>query len=110
MGKMPVDVPATGWSSSQSVCGSPTAVPPLQPTWSLDATTSHDWTFHQIAPYIGRMKTSMASTLIKDHTNDGDLVVDPFCGCGTIALEAVATGRRVVAGDWNPYAVLLTQA
>jgi len=27
-----------------------------------------------------------------------------------VALEAAAAGRRVVAGDWNPYAVLLTRA
>lgn len=36
--------------------------------------------------------------------------MDPFCGCGAVALEAAANGRRVVAGDWNPYAVLLTRA
>jgi hypothetical protein len=69
-----------------------------------------DWTFHQLAPYIGRMKTSMARSLVLDWTHKGDLVVDPFCGCGVIALEAAAHGRRVAAGDWNPYAVLLTRA
>jgi DNA methylase len=81
-----------------------------EPAWSADATAARDWTFHQIAPYIGRMKTSMARALIEDATRKGDLVIDPFCGCGAVALEAAANGRRVVAGDWNPYAVLLTQA
>ena len=56
------------------------------------------------------MKTSMARSLVLDWTHEGDLVVDPFCGCGVIALEAAAHGRRVAAGDWNPYAVLLTRA
>lgn len=69
-----------------------------------------DWTFHQIAPYIGRMKTSMARYLVLNWTSPGDLIVDPFCGCGVIALEAASNGRKVVAGDWNPYAVLLTRA
>jgi len=82
----------------------------LKPTWSPDSTVAHDWTFHQIAPYIGRMKTSMARALVNMQTRRGDLVVDPFCGCGVVALEAAANGRRVVAGDWNPYAVLLTRA
>jgi hypothetical protein len=52
----------------------------------------------------------MACSLVQRWTRRGDLIVDPFCGCGVVALEAAANGRRVVAGDWNPYAVLLTRA
>lgn len=52
----------------------------------------------------------MARSLVQDRTHQGDLIVDPFCGCGVVALEAAANGRRIVAGDWNPYAVLLTRA
>jgi len=82
----------------------------FNPTWNSASTVANDWTFHQIAPYIGRMKTSMARALIEMVTHRGDLIVDPFCGCGVVTLEAAANGRRVVGGDWNPYAVLLTQA
>jgi DNA modification methylase len=78
--------------------------------WSSKSTTKSDWTFHQIAPYIGRMKTSMARALILGNSNRGDLIVDPFCGSGVVALEASANGRAIAAGDWNPYAVLLTRA
>jgi len=56
------------------------------------------------------MKTSMARSLVQNRTHRGDLVVDPFCGCGVVALEAASNGREVVAGDWNPYAVLLARA
>jgi hypothetical protein len=52
----------------------------------------------------------VAQSLIRDWTSEGDLLADPFCGCGTVALEAALGGRRVLAGDWNPYAVLLTRA
>lgn len=86
------------------------AVRQFQPSWSTASTTANDNTFHQLAPYIGRMKTSMARSLIDSHSRESDLIVDPFCGCGVVALEAAASGRRVVAGDWNPYAVLLTRA
>lgn len=82
----------------------------LKPIWSSESTIADDCTFHQIAPYIGRMKTTMARSLIQGYSYQGDLIVDPFCGCGVVALEAVVNGRRVVAGDWNPYAVLLTRA
>jgi adenine-specific DNA methylase len=78
--------------------------------WSSEPTAADDYSFHQIAPYIGRMKTSMARSLIETWTRQGDLIVDPFCGCGTVAVEAAANGRGVVAGDWNPYAALLTRA
>jgi hypothetical protein len=84
--------------------------PRLRRLWSSKTTVATDWTFHQIAPYIGRMKISMARSLIQNWTHQGDLIVDPFCGCGAVALEAAANGRGVVAGDWNPYAVLLTRA
>ena len=78
--------------------------------WSKSSTTATDISLHQLAPYIGRMKTSMARALISARTVKGDLIVDPFCGCGVVALEAAAMQRRVVVGDWNPYAVLLTRA
>lgn len=56
------------------------------------------------------MKTSIARSLVQNWTQGGDVVVDPFCGCGVVALEAASAGREVIAGDWNPYAVLLTKA
>ena len=82
----------------------------FKPMWSSSSTIATDCTFHQIAPYIGRMKTAMARSLIEKWTRPGDLIVDPFCGCGVIVLEAAAGGRRIVANDWNPYAMLLTRA
>jgi hypothetical protein len=78
--------------------------------WSRNLTTASDCTLHQLAPYIGRMKTSMARSLVRTWTRRGDLVVDPFCGAGVIPLESVLLDRRVFAGDWNPYAVLLCRA
>lgn len=82
----------------------------MKPTWSASSTTATDFTLHQLAPYIGRMKTSMARALVLGHSRKGDLIVDPFCGSGVVAMEAAASGRRATAGDWNPYAVLLTRA
>lgn len=83
---------------------------PPAPAWAHNATTGTDCTLHQLAPYIGRVKTTIARHLVDLHTRPGQLVVDPFCGCGVIPVEAAITGRRVVAGDINPYGVLLTKA
>ncbi len=79
-------------------------------SWSAASTVHTDSSLHQIAPYIGRMKTAIARFLIENCTSPGDLVVDPFCGSGVVPLEAAIANRRVVAGDWNPYGVLLTRA
>jgi hypothetical protein len=67
-------------------------------------------TLHQISPYIGKTKSSMARGLIENFTTRGQTVSDPFCGCGTIALEAWLAGRNCIATDLSPYAHLLTVA
>lgn len=66
--------------------------------------------FHQIAPYVGKMKTSMASALIERYSQPGDVVLDPFAGCGVVPLEALLHGRHAVANDLNPYAYTVTRA
>ena len=78
--------------------------------WSNGATTGTDSTFQQVAPYIGRMKTAIARHLIERHTMPNAVVVDPFAGSGVVPFEAAIRGRRVVAGDINPYGVALTRA
>ena len=71
---------------------------------------STESTLHQIAPYIGKMKSSMAKILIENYSSKGDIVGDPFIGSGVVALESLIAGRGIIAGDINPYAVTLTKA
>jgi len=40
----------------------------------------------------------------------GDLVLDPFSGRGTTALEALLNGRRAIGSDTNPVAACISQA
>ncbi|WP_130617424.1 DNA methyltransferase [Dyella amyloliquefaciens] len=63
---------------------------------------------HQISPYIGKLKPRIARDLVESFSKPGDLVADPFCGSGTIPLEAALLGRRVFASDDNIYAQILT--
>lgn len=65
---------------------------------------------HQLSPYIGKIKSTMAASLISQFTDKGDLVYDPFCGSGTIALESWRVGRNVAANDSSRYAHLLTRS
>jgi 23S rRNA G2445 N2-methylase RlmL len=57
--------------------------------WTGSAVQSES-TFHQLSPYIGKIKSSMAASLVSQFTSEGDLIYDPFSGSGTIALEAWA--------------------
>jgi hypothetical protein len=77
--------------------------------WTASAWQSES-TFHQLSPYIGKTKSSMAAPLVAQYTKRGDLVCDPFAGCGTFAFEAWVAGRHVIANDLSPYATLLTRA
>jgi hypothetical protein len=65
---------------------------------------------HQLSPYIGKIKSSIAGELIERYTQRGDLVVDPFSGAGTIPLEAALRGRRAFGADISPYARILSTA
>jgi adenine-specific DNA methylase len=67
-------------------------------------------TLHQLAPYIGKMKSSMAETLISAFAPESEIIYDPFCGSGSAALQAWFMGRNVIANDLSPYAVMLTRA
>lgn len=77
--------------------------------WSGSAWQSES-TFHQLSPYIGKTKSSIAASLIARYSKTGDLVYDPFSGCGTVAFEAWLAGRNVIANDLSPYANVLTRA
>lgn len=45
---------------------------------------------------------------IFEELNEGDIVLDPFCGGGNPAIAALIRGGRVIACDLNPMAVFLT--
>ena len=77
--------------------------------WSGSAWQSES-TFHQLSPYIGKTKSSIAASLIARYSRKGDVVYDPFSGCGTVAFEAWLAGRNVIANDLSPYANVLTNA
>lgn len=67
-------------------------------------------TFHQLSPYLGKLKSNIVRKLILNYTKPFDTILDPFSGSGTVALESLILNRHVIANDINPYAVTLTKA
>ena len=82
----------------------------MAPTQWATSCTYQECTLHQLSPYIGKLKSIIAQDLLRQYTKPGDLIADPFCGSGTIPLEAARLGRRVYAADANIYAYTLTRA
>ena len=50
---------------------------------------------------------ALLEQIIKASSNEGDLVLDPFCGCGTTIIVAQSLGRRWVGIDITHLAVTL---
>lgn len=65
---------------------------------------------HSIVSRICTLPPRLAGHLIKRFSKPGDRVLDPFCGKGTVALEACLLGRVGVAADISPEAVCVARA
>jgi DNA modification methylase len=63
---------------------------------------------HAFHSYPARLHPQTAEHLIAGLTQPGDTVFDPFCGSGTVLLEAILQGRAAVGTDLNPLSVALT--
>ena len=54
--------------------------------------------------YPTQKPLALLHRIIKASTNEGDLVLDPFCGCATTCVAAHQTGREWVGIDISPKA------
>ncbi len=64
---------------------------------------------HGFHSYAGRMHPSTARAAIAHFSQPGQDVLDPFCGSGTVLVEAMAAGRKAVGSDASPLAVVIAR-
>ena len=65
---------------------------------------------HWIYPYQGKFHPQMARALLNiAGARAGSLVLDPYLGSGTTALEAALLGMRCIGIDMSPLCVLLAR-
>jgi 16S rRNA G966 N2-methylase RsmD len=57
--------------------------------------------------YFTRQSWNVVAEYIKNFSQKGDIVLDPFGGSGVTAVEAVINGRKAISLDINPLAVFI---
>jgi len=60
--------------------------------------------------YFTRQAWNVVQQYIKNYSQPGDLVLDPFGGSGITAIEAMMTDRKAINVDLNPFAVFLVES
>jgi len=80
--------------------------------WKKEPYKFQNWAnwLHRMSPYVGKIKPGMAHWLIKIASKEGETILDPFSGIGTIPLEADLQGRIGIGVDLNPYAFSISRA
>lgn len=84
----------------------------IDDSWAFkDATrTETSYLTHGYHRYPAKFIPQLAARIIKENSQAGDLVCDPFMGSGTTLVEAIINGRRAYGTDINPVAVLIAKA
>ncbi len=87
--------------SSASAPGPSANIPPF--AQSLRAGKNSET--YRAHSYHTKVPPEAIERLIRHHTREGQLVVDPFCGSGMAGVAAIRTGRHAILSDLSPAAV-----
>src|SRR5208283_4733824 len=67
---------------------------------------------HLLHPYPAKLLPQIPYSFLRSSLVSGGLpqtIVDPFCGSGTVLLEAALFGHRAIGADTNPLARLVSK-
>jgi NAD(P)H-flavin reductase/16S rRNA G966 N2-methylase RsmD len=64
---------------------------------------------YKMHKYWGRKPYNVIAEYINHYTKKDDIILDPFCGSGVTAIEAIKLKRKVIAVDLNPMALFITK-
>lgn len=85
------------------IWGDPSLAERLQHAFEVQATETAELAdVHAFHSYPARMHPETAARLIDGLSEPGQTVLDPFCGSGTVLVEARRAGRRGLGYDVNP--------
>ena len=64
---------------------------------------------HNIYSYHAKFNQEIPRKFIKKYSEEGNTVLDPFCGCGTTLLEGLKSKRNVIGVDLSPIGILCSK-
>lgn len=65
---------------------------------------------HYLFRYPAKFHPPVANKLVSIFSNPGEHVIDPFCGSGTLLVEAIVNERHAFGIDVDPIAVTVSKA
>ena len=77
--------------------------------WSDDS-KEECHSLHSAIPYQESSNPDLPAYFIRKYSKRGEVVLDPFCGGGTTALESILLGRVAYASDISQLATRITSA
>ena len=64
---------------------------------------------HYLFRYPAKFHPPVARKLIEEFSEEGDLILDPYCGSGTLLVEALRSGRNSIGVDIDPVAAFVSR-
>jgi hypothetical protein len=89
--------------------GEPKLATILRGAFEAAASMPADALTHGFHTYPGRMHRAIAATLIAELAPSPGRVLDPFCGSGTVLVEAMLRGDASIGVDMNPVALRIAE-
>lgn len=77
---------------------------------TMDADAPDRAHVHGFHAYPARAHPFTARRLVESFSGEGATILDPFCGSGTVLVEAMLANRAAIGTDLNPFAVMLARA
>ncbi len=80
-----------------------------RPSFALPVRAKRSGTSYDAHAYHTKVPPDGIIDFIKHYTNDGDLVLDPFCGSGMTGVAALLANRNAILNDLSPAAIHIAQ-
>src|SRR5437667_9224699 len=81
------------------------AIPPVSGTIDIE----RDRLTHYLFRYPAKFHPPVVRHLIERFTDEHQTILDPFCGSGTLLVEASICGRSATGTDVDPLAVFVSK-
>lgn len=77
--------------------------------WDFGRAGKANYSVHAMGEYPSKIRPIVIAKIVERFSEIGDTILDPFCGGGTVAVEAKIQGRNSISYDVVPKAVELTK-